>query len=210
MDAVSLRERSKERRYRAILLAGMRLFAEQGYEATTVAQIAEEAEVSPRSVSAYFPTKLDIATASSAAAARRLMDSFTSWTPERSIVDLVDRWLRDEPRFVPDEEWRVRAAMLHRNPLLHGARAADPEPLVAAAATAIAAELDVDPDDAAVQIILGIISGVVLRFELMAGYDRGSEGVLSLAHDALAGAFAAVRRARGKYWAGGPDGRTEA
>ncbi|KQT75109.1 hypothetical protein ASG45_00935 [Microbacterium sp. Leaf436] len=174
----------------------MRLFAEQGYEATTVAQIAREAEVSTRSVSAYFPTKLHIATASSAAAAHRLMGAFSSWGPGSSLVDLVDRWLRDEPSFVPDEEWRTRAAMLQRNPVLHGAGTDETAPLAAAAATAIADELDVDPDDPAVHVVLGIISGVVLRFELMTGYDRESGDALVLVRAALSGALTALRRVR--------------
>ncbi|WP_394813432.1 TetR/AcrR family transcriptional regulator [Streptomyces johnsoniae] len=40
--------------------AAYRLFAEQGYDATRVDQIAEAAEVSPSTVFRYFPTKEDI------------------------------------------------------------------------------------------------------------------------------------------------------
>ena len=36
------------------------LFARNGYSGTTIAQIAEAAEVSPRTVSTYFPAKEDI------------------------------------------------------------------------------------------------------------------------------------------------------
>ena len=38
----------------------MRLFAEQGFEATTIAQIAREAEVSQRTLFRYFGTKEDL------------------------------------------------------------------------------------------------------------------------------------------------------
>lgn len=38
----------------------MRLFAEQGYEATTVDQIAAAAEISPSTFFRYFPTKYDV------------------------------------------------------------------------------------------------------------------------------------------------------
>ncbi|MFI1398448.1 TetR/AcrR family transcriptional regulator [Streptomyces sp. NPDC020681] len=55
-----LRERKKLKTRIAIRRATYRLIAEQGYEATTVEQIAEAAEVSPSTVFRYFPTKEDI------------------------------------------------------------------------------------------------------------------------------------------------------
>ncbi|MCX5385293.1 TetR/AcrR family transcriptional regulator [Streptomyces sp. NBC_00083] len=57
---LSLRERKKIKTRVAIRRAMYRLTAEQGYEATTVEQIAEAAEVSPSTVFRYFPTKEDI------------------------------------------------------------------------------------------------------------------------------------------------------
>lgn len=55
-----LRERKKAKTHAAIQEHAMRLFAEQGYEATTVEQIAAAAEVSPSTLFRYFPTKQDI------------------------------------------------------------------------------------------------------------------------------------------------------
>ncbi|MFF9621757.1 TetR/AcrR family transcriptional regulator [Streptomyces griseosporeus] len=55
-----LRERKKTKTRQAIRAAAHRLIEEQGYEATTVEQIAERAEVSPSTVFRYFPTKEDI------------------------------------------------------------------------------------------------------------------------------------------------------
>ncbi|MET7899954.1 TetR family transcriptional regulator [Streptomyces sp. NPDC005355] len=55
-----LRERKKIQTRQAIQRAAYRLFAEQGYDATPVDQIAEAAEVSPSTVLRYFPTKEDI------------------------------------------------------------------------------------------------------------------------------------------------------
>src|ERR1700735_659292 len=61
MAEIGLRERSKARRRAAIIRAAYELFAERGYDATTVADIAEAAEVAPRTVAMYFPAKQDIA-----------------------------------------------------------------------------------------------------------------------------------------------------
>ncbi|WP_353944449.1 TetR family transcriptional regulator [Streptomyces sp. HUAS MG91] len=57
---VGLRERKKIKTRTAIREATYRLIQEQGYDATTVEQIAEAAEVSPSTVFRYFPTKEDI------------------------------------------------------------------------------------------------------------------------------------------------------
>ncbi|MEU2335916.1 TetR/AcrR family transcriptional regulator [Streptomyces sp. NPDC006654] len=57
---LGLRERKKIKTREAIRSATYALVEEQGYDATTVEQIAERAEVSPSTVFRYFPTKEDI------------------------------------------------------------------------------------------------------------------------------------------------------
>jgi AcrR family transcriptional regulator len=58
--ALGLRERKKAKTRATIQKHALRLFREQGYEATTVSQIAEAAEVSESTLFRYFPTKEDI------------------------------------------------------------------------------------------------------------------------------------------------------
>ncbi|MEU0175665.1 TetR family transcriptional regulator [Streptomyces massasporeus] len=55
-----LRERKKIKTRRAIRTATYALIEEQGYDATTIEQIADRAEVSPSTVFRYFPAKEDI------------------------------------------------------------------------------------------------------------------------------------------------------
>ncbi|MEU1161726.1 TetR/AcrR family transcriptional regulator [Streptomyces sp. NPDC090075] len=57
---LGLRERKKIKTREAIRSATYALVEEQGYDATTIEQIAERAEVSPSTVFRYFPTKEDI------------------------------------------------------------------------------------------------------------------------------------------------------
>jgi len=57
---LGLRERKKIKTRTAIRDATYDLIEEQGYDATTIEQIADRAEVSPSTVFRYFPTKEDI------------------------------------------------------------------------------------------------------------------------------------------------------
>src|SRR4051812_1414551 len=58
--SIGLRERKKQRTRETIVAVATKLFAEQGYDATTTAQIAEAAEVSSSTFFIYFPTKADV------------------------------------------------------------------------------------------------------------------------------------------------------
>jgi AcrR family transcriptional regulator len=57
-----LRSRKKARTRLVIEDVALTLFAEQGYEATTVEQIAERAEISTTTFFRYFPSKADLVT----------------------------------------------------------------------------------------------------------------------------------------------------
>ncbi|HTF55012.1 MAG TPA: TetR family transcriptional regulator [Pseudonocardia sp.] len=60
MTEGGLRERKQERQRAELVAVGIRLFAQRGFDATTVDEVAEAAEVSRRTLFRYFGTKGDI------------------------------------------------------------------------------------------------------------------------------------------------------
>lgn len=89
-----LRERKKARTKSLIQREALRLFSQQGYQATTMEKIAEAAEVAPSTVFRYFPTKEDLT----------LLDDY------HALGDTIARALADQPREMPPVG-AVRAAI---------------------------------------------------------------------------------------------------
>ncbi|RVX38348.1 TetR family transcriptional regulator [Nonomuraea polychroma] len=59
-EELGRRERKKQATRQALIAAAVRLFEERGYEQTTVAEIAEAADVSTRTFFLHFPAKEDV------------------------------------------------------------------------------------------------------------------------------------------------------
>jgi AcrR family transcriptional regulator len=96
---VGLRELKKQRTREAIAETAFGLFAERGFERVTVAEVAEAAGVSEKTVFNYFPTKEDL-----------LFDE----VPARraALVEAVRN--RDRSRSVPESLHRLQLAQWER------------------------------------------------------------------------------------------------
>jgi AcrR family transcriptional regulator len=135
-----LRERNKARRRDAIVRAAYRLFAERGYDATTVADIAAAAEVAPRTVAMHFPSKQDIALSRFGEAADELTSVLLQRDPGETVTEVVARWLRADDRPADHEIKQLSKRLFAANPELSALRAARMATAIAAGAAAIAAQ----------------------------------------------------------------------
>jgi AcrR family transcriptional regulator len=88
-----LRERKKQRTREQIIEAAMALFAERGYHATTIADIAEAAEVSPRTFFSYFPSKEAVVFHNVDRDLDTLATALSDRLPGETAFDALRRWI---------------------------------------------------------------------------------------------------------------------
>lgn len=115
-----LRERTRRAVHREIAEAGMALFLEQGFEETTVDQIAEAAGISRRSFFRYFATKEDVVLGDMVDRGHRIRAALAARPPGEepwAAVRAALLALREESASDPGTELRI-GRMMHRAPSL--------------------------------------------------------------------------------------------
>ena len=173
-----LRERKKAKTRAAIQEAALRLFDRHGYDATTVDQIAELAEVSQSTFFRYFPTKEDVVLHDRYDPL--LLADFAAQPAELSPIAALRRTLRSVFGTLPADELareRQRATLIISVPELR-ARALDQlastlQPL----AEAIAERTGRAVDDPAVRALTGAVMGVAMSAILAATEDPSADYV---------------------------------
>jgi len=96
MSSPGLRARKKDRTRATITRVALELFARDGFAATTLSAIADAADVSPRTVSTYFPSKEGIVFGAFEPAIDRLRARLEAREPGTPVVDVVRAWLSAE------------------------------------------------------------------------------------------------------------------
>jgi AcrR family transcriptional regulator len=142
---LGLRERKKQQTRDTIARVALELFAERGYDETTLADIAEAADVSPRTIFAYYESKDDILFCGEGAFLERLKRLLLERPAGTTTIDAIREFFASiEP---PDEQARLRKKVVTETPALQmrlRAQHAQLEPILV---ESIRRDLDAGPDD---------------------------------------------------------------
>jgi AcrR family transcriptional regulator len=183
---VGLRERKKARTRSAIQYEALRLFREQGYDETTVEQIAEAAEISESTFYRYFPTKEDVVLWD--ALDPVMIEAFRRQPPELTPIRAMRGAFRAVFEASPPERWdeqRERLELIQAVPELRAAIADQIVGTVDGAAAMIAERVGRPAEDPAVRALAGAVIGVLLPLLPSLAHEPGA-GWLALIDDALA------------------------
>lgn len=184
--APGLRERKKARTRAAIQRQALLLFAERGYEATTVQQIAAAAEVSESTFFRYFPTKEAVALWNPVYPmfAEAVRSQPTSLSPARAIrAGLREALARLSP--AEQAEQLERLALLLSAPPLRAVLVDQLNGPMRLFAELVAERSGRRPDDVAVRALAGAVLGVSLAALFAAAEDPACD-VVSFLDEALA------------------------
>jgi AcrR family transcriptional regulator len=182
---LGLRERKKARTFAAIQTHALRLFREQGYDETTVEQIAEAAEVSPSTFFRYFPTKESVV----------LLDLYDDMIArlylaqpkELKPIPALRKALREGFAQIPPDEWQLqmeRMTLARSVPALRGAMLDEFMRTVDVFADMIARR-EGRPVDFAIRCLAGAVIGVTVTVYFGVMDDQATD-FLALMDDSLA------------------------
>ncbi|MBB1153945.1 TetR/AcrR family transcriptional regulator [Amycolatopsis dendrobii] len=92
---MSLRERKRARTRQALIDAAMDLFERNGYDETTIADIAAAAEIGTRTFFSYFASKEELLFPDAESRVQALLGALANRAPDDRPIDLLVRVLAD-------------------------------------------------------------------------------------------------------------------
>src|SRR5262245_3595065 len=91
MQEINRRERKRLQTRELLITTAFRLFREQGYDETTITQIAAEADVAKKTFFNHFPTKEDVVFGDSTQYYDQALEGLAEPAPGDSVADLLLR-----------------------------------------------------------------------------------------------------------------------
>ena len=151
-EVIDRQERRKRRTREAIQKAALELFAERGYRETTINDIAERAEVAPRTVTVHFPAKEELLLDAEPFTLESLSERLSARGPGESALEALRDWMATTMTEVESnasevdgrfwERRALRAHIINNEPELRGRSRASYYPFERVLAEAIGHDLD--------------------------------------------------------------------
>ena len=176
----SLRERKKARTRASIREHALRLFRDQGYDATTVEQIAAAAEVSPSTFFRYFPTKEDVVLRDNLD--DRMFEAFERQPPSMTPIAALRAAIREGIAALTPAEWeefREASALGQAVPEVRARMMDELARTIEAAVDALAKRTGRPRVDLAVRVWAGAVFGVIMAVMGPHTYSEGNVDVQS-------------------------------
>src|ERR1700679_1656258 len=186
---VSLRERKKLATRRELRRVALRMIAERGYSNVTVEEIAEAANVSPRTFFNYFPTKEAALFGADPELACATREAIVHQWPGQPVLDVLRAIMTNQAKTVVNEfaelggeplEWLARMRASRTDPHLHAARAAQMAAIERSLAEAIAQRLGPTLERDPYPALLAAIATGVFRSSI--SFWASSGGTVPLEH----------------------------
>ena len=186
LPPLGLRERKKAKTRALIQAAALKLFRKQGYDATTIEQIAAAAEVSPSTFFRYFPTKEDVVLLD--LTDPLVIEAFRAQPPELSAIQALRNAVRSVFDQLPDDEFEVirqREELILANPELQARMLGEIAGMVRLVADVAAERTGRRADEFELRVAAGALMGVAFGLmlteldasprDLIALFDAGLE-----------------------------------
>lgn len=170
-----LRERKKQQTRELIAEAARRLFADRGFDAVTVAEVARAANVSDVTVFNYFPTKEDLFYGGMRFFEEKLLDAVRERAPGESVLEAFRRPVLDGlKRLAADEPAEVIATagnLISSSPALEAHEREIVARYTRLLAEQLAEESGAKPGDVET---IGVASAIMGVQRALVGYVRSS------------------------------------
>jgi AcrR family transcriptional regulator len=156
-----LRERKRADTHARIHQAALALFARQGFETTTLDDIATAAGVSRRSLFHYFGSKEDIVLSTKAGLAELIEAAIARRPADEPLLEMAEHALTDVAQDFQGPEARALARLIHDTPALRAGDHAKYEAIEQRMAAAMAARKGLPADDLQARVVATTAVGVL-------------------------------------------------
>jgi AcrR family transcriptional regulator len=188
MDGGSgLRERKKLRTRQAIVESALELFDRRGFDATTIADIAAAADISPRTFFAYFPGKEDVCFASFDDDLASLRARLHEREPGETAIDALRAWIAAyvEEQGLDDPMERCRKRVVDQTPVLRDRSRALMSRFEAELTAAVAVDMGIDPAALRPRMVAAAATAAMMTIEELVEGENPPDDPFEPLDDAL-------------------------